>query len=545
MDTQRIFLVVGLFLTGFLFLQEYQYSKQAPVIDTATPNNQRQIVDLASIADDVPNIVAQNQQDVPELKLLSAKTNQLSEQFITVKTDLVSLNINVKGGTIDQLTLNQYPTSLKPNAPEITLFNTQPQQTFLAQSGLISDAKLPTHHHLYQAKQKNYQLNNDELVVPLYWHDDAGLEVVKRYHFVPNNYLIGLSYEITNRSQVDIAYASYLQLLRDTLEQGNAFLPTFAGGAIYNEDDVYEKINFDEFSKNNTINTSGGWLAMVQHYFLGAWIPNQNQNQRYSTKILANNANLISTVGAYQTLKAGQSVVIDAGQLYAGPKLQTNLDQVNGLDKTVDYGVLYIVAKPLEVVLHWIYRFVSSWGWSIILLTMLIKLIFYKLSETSYRSMAKMRILTPKMQHLKELYGEDKQKLSQKMMALYKQEKVNPASGCLPILVQMPVFIALYWVLLESVELRHVAFWWLSDLSTKDPYFILPVLMGVSMFVQQKLNPTPPDPMQAKIMAALPIVFTIFFFWMPSGLVLYWVVNNVLSITQQWVIIQRVGGKSH
>lgn len=547
MDTQRIFLAVGLFLTGFLFWQQYQNSlNQEPTNQYQTSNTQALPASTQTPADDVPNIVAKalsNNDDVPNIAQNLPIDNHLSESLVSVRTDLVNLSIHPKGGTIKKLILNNYPVSLESDSDKITLFNNQHGQTFFAQSGLISNTSLPTHHDLYQVKQTQYELTGDELIVPFYWHNDEGIEVIKRYHFVPNNYLIDLSYEIINHSKSNITYASYLQLLRETLDEGTVFLPTFSGGAIYSKDGVYEKITFDEFSKDNTINTQGGWLAMVQHYFLAAWIPNQTQSQRYNTKVLNNGANLISGIGTYQTLPAGQSIVFNAGQLYGGPKLQVNLDQITGLDKTVDYGILYIIAKPLEVVLHWLYRFVSSWGWGIILLTILIKLVFYKLSETSYRSMAKMRKLTPKMQHLKELYADDKQKISQKMMALYKEEKVNPAAGCLPILVQIPVFIALYWVLLESVELRQVSFWWLSDLSAKDPYFILPVLMGISMFIQQKLNPTPPDPMQAKVMMALPFVFTIFFFWMPSGLVLYWVVNNILSIAQQWVITKNIEAK--
>lgn len=535
METQRIFIVLGLVLVSFLFWQDYELSKRV----VQTPKQQAKTPEKPS---DIPTIRASTDNaDIPKINDQTVNIPARdSGKNISVGTDLFELSINPQGGTIDALILNRYPQSLQEEAPKIQLFTPHSGQTFLAQSGLISKANLPTHHSLYQAQNTRYELDADELVVPLYWRSDNGIEVVKTYRFRRNSYLIDLSYEIINRSQEAIYYASYLQLLRETLDEGNVFLPTFSGGAVYNNQDVYKKIEFSDFASQQPMSTKGGWLAVVQHYFVSAWVPNQSQNQRYTTKVLNDGKNLISAVGINQKVGVGESVNFQAGQLYAGPKLQNALARVKGLDKTVDYGILYIIAKPLELVLHWLYGFVTSWGSAIILLTILIKLLFYKLSETSYRSMAKMRTLSPKMQHLKELYGDDRQKLSQKMMDLYKQEKINPASGCLPIFIQIPVFIALYWVLLESVELRQVPFWWLSDLSSKDPYFILPILMGASMFFQQKLNPTPPDPMQAKIMMALPFVFTIFFLWMPSGLVLYWTVNNILSITQQWVINRRI-----
>lgn len=553
MDNQRIFIFIGLILTGFLFYQEFESSKQVKLDKTNNPNQTiAQNLTNNSASLDIPSVVAQspvsnltnNADDLPSVDNQEVSDPVQNQDLVNVQTDLLTIKINKKGATISELWLNNYPVSLEQNADNVQLFDTKFGQKFVAQSGLISKANLPTHHSQYQVKQNNYTLEDaQQLSVPFYWQDNNGLSVVKTYHFNQGEYLIKVSYQLTNNSQNQIDYASYAQLLRDTLAEGSLVLPTYSGGAIYDSTtEVYEKVEFGDFKTQQPITTQGGWLAMVQHYFFAAWIPNQDQNQRYSAKELGDGANILSVVGAPAQLNPGQSIIINPVELYAGPKLQKKMASVQGLDKTVDYGVLYIIAKPLEIVLHWIYDFVASWGLSIILLTLLIKLIFYKLSETSYRSMAKMRKLGPKMQQLKELYGDDKQKISKKMMALYKEEKVNPAAGCLPIFVQIPVFISLYWVLLESVELRQVSFWWLSDLSSKDPYFILPVLMGISMYIQQQLNPTPPDPMQAKVMAALPFVFTIFFFWMPSGLVLYWVINNVLSIAQQWVINKRIVG---
>lgn len=542
MDTQRIFIIIGLFLTGFLFWQEYLNSQKSNLGSPTTSN--AQLISQQNISQDVNVSV---EADLPEPIDLAPPTLPITDKpngkNISVSTDVFDISINTKGGTIDNLLLSKYPQTLDSNSSKVQLFNHSSGNVFLAQSGLISNNDLPNHHSEFSSEKDYYELiDKEQLIVPLSWDKD-GINVVKTYHFVPSSYLIGLSYKITNNSNNPIQYANYEQLLREALDESSVFLPTFAGGAVYNADEVYEKIEFDEFASQKPINTKGGWLAMVQHYFVSAWVANAEQNKKYSTKVLSNGANLISGVGGYKTLDIGQSVQFEAAKLYAGPKLQSNLEHIKGLDKTVDYGVLYIIAKPLEVVLHWFYKFVQNWGLSIILLTVLIKLLFYKLSQTSYRSMAKMRTLTPKIQHLKELYGDDRQKMSQKMMALYKQEKVNPASGCLPILVQIPVFIALYWVLLESVELRHVPFWHLPDLTAKDPYFILPLIMGLSMFFQQKLNPPPPDPMQAKIMTTLPFVFTIFFLWFPSGLVLYWTVNNILSIAQQWLITKQIAKK--
>ncbi len=314
----------------------------------------------------------------------------------------------------------------------------------------------------------------------------------------------------------------------------------FTGGA-FNNTEKYQTIDFDEFKDGNHLKTEGGWMAMPEHYFLVGALPNKKKIQTFNSDV-SQGLYRLSMVNMAKPIASKTTVITEINQIFIGPKEQKRLTKIeDDLDRTIDYGILYFIAKPLAWVMHQIFSFVQSWGWTIILLTILIKLVFYKLSEKSYRSMAGMRKLTPKMQRIKELYGDDRQKVSQKMMALYKAEKINPAAGCLPILVQIPVFMALYWVLLDSVELRHTAFWWLSDLAVKDPYFILPIIMGASMFVQQKLNPQPADPMQAKIMTFLPLIFTVMFLWFPSGLVLYWVVNNILSIAQQWYITKKLG----
>ncbi|MEA2093768.1 MAG: membrane protein insertase YidC, partial [Pseudomonadota bacterium] len=327
----------------------------------------------------------------------------------------------------------------------------------------------------------------------------------------------------------------------------STFIHTYMGGVLYSPEEKYEKISFDDMIDGKLDRkVTDGWVAMIQHYFLAALIPETGEEDRYYTNTLSGARYVIGMISPLQTIAAGESGSFST-RLYAGPKLQDEMARVApGLELTVDYGVLTVLSQPLFWLLNAIHNLVGNWGWAIILLTILIKLAFYKLSETSYRSMANMRKLAPRMKSLKERYGDDRQKLNQAMMEMYKKEKINPLGGCLPILVQIPVFIALYWVLLESVEMRQAPFMlWLQDLSSPDPYYVLPLLMGATMLIQQKLNPAPLDPIQAKVMMALPVVFTVFFAFFPSGLVLYWVVNNTLSIAQQWVITKRIeqGGK--
>ncbi|MDH5613898.1 MAG: membrane protein insertase YidC, partial [Gammaproteobacteria bacterium] len=329
-------------------------------------------------------------------------------------------------------------------------------------------------------------------------------------------------------------------------DNSSYFIYTYTGGVISSKDKPYKKISFDDMASENLKQTiEGGWTAMIQHYFLGAWIPQQDVNNYYYTKVLDGPRYIIGVVTPGVAATTSQPAQLST-QLYVGPKIQKTLENIAPhLELTIDFGWLTILAKPLFWLLNFIESIVKNWGWSIIILTLIIKLAFYKLSETSYRSMANMKRLQPRLMALKERYGDDKQKLHQAMMDIYKKEKINPLGGCLPILVQIPVFIALYWVLLESVELRQADFiLWLTDLSAKDPYFVLPVIMGISMLIQQKLNPAPMEPIQQKVMMALPFIFTIFFAFFPSGLVLYWVVNNVLSIAQQWVINKRITGSA-
>jgi YidC/Oxa1 family membrane protein insertase len=365
--------------------------------------------------------------------------------------------------------------------------------------------------------------------------------------FQRGSYLIDVAYEIRNGSDQAITPHAYFQLTRDgnPAEQVEAFgVTTFTGPAVFTDAGKFQKVHFEDIRDGDAkfVKTaSDGWVAMVQHYFVSAWLPEQGTQREYFARSLGNNlysAGLIMPVAA---IAPGAEASVGT-RLYAGPQEQDKLEGIApGLDLVVDYGWLTVIAAPLFWVLSWFHSLTGNWGWAIILVTVAIKAVFFPLSAASYKSMAKMRVLGPRLQRMKELYGNDKAKMQQEMMNLYRTEKINPLGGCLPILVQIPVFIALYWVLLGSVEMRHAPWLgWIQDLSAKDPYFILPVIMGASMLIQMKLNPTPPDPIQAKVMMAMPIIFTFMFLWFPSGLVLYWVVNNVLSIAQQWQITRMI-----
>jgi YidC/Oxa1 family membrane protein insertase len=418
---------------------------------------------------------------------------------------------------------------------------------FVSQSGLLSKQPAPNHHALYTSPKQHYSLgdNEDSLRIPLTWQQD-GITVTKTYVFHRADFLIDVSYEVLNQSGSEWSGRLYRQFQRSEPERENRFLYTYTGGAISSPDKPYEKIKFGDMQDNNlSQDITGGWAAMIQHYFLGAWLNNADELNRFYTKVVDNNRYVLGMVGVPRTLADGKKLSFDS-RMFVGPKIQSHLEEVAPhLELTVDYGWLTFLAKPLFWIMSWINSLLGNWGFTIITITILIKLVFYRLSEAGYRSMAKMKKMAPRLQKMKERYGDDRQKMNQAMMEMYKTEKINPLGGCFPILIQIPVFIALYWVLLESVELRQAAFiFWLDDLSSPDPYYVLPLLMGATMLLQQKLNPAPIDPMQAKVMMILPVVFTVFFLFFPQGLVLYWVVNNSLSILQQWVINKRIGATS-
>jgi len=457
-----------------------------------------------------------------------------------VKTDLYVADISSQGGDITRLELVRHPDT-EDKSKNFVLFDNGGKHVYLAQSGLIGEG-LPNHKSEWKLAAGEYSLKDGEkqLEVRLEANAANGTKLSKTYVFHRGSYQI----EVRQEGAPAGAHA-YYQMTRDGKPaegQGNSMMmgvTTFTGPAVYTEAEKYQKVEFADILKNKAKfaqKSDGGWLAMVQHYFVSAWLPPQGAAREFYMRKVGDDlfsAGVILPVGA-----EGKSVV----SLYAGPQEQDKLEKVApGLDLVVDYGWLTVIAAPLFWVLGAIHKLAGNWGWAIIGLTLLLKLAFFPLSAASYKSMAKMRVLTPKLVKLKETYGDDKQRLNQEMMALYKKEKVNPLGGCLPVLVQIPVFIALYWVLLGTVEMRNAPWLgWITDLSVKDPYYVLPLIMGATMFIQTKLNPTPPDPIQAKVMLFMPIMFTGMFLFFPAGLVLYWTVNNILSIAQQWQITRMV-----
>ncbi len=469
---------------------------------------------------------------------------------VRVVTDVFEAEIDTLGGDLRQVGLRTYPESVQQPDQPFQLLKDNGADIFIAQSGLLAlnDAPAPNHYAQFSAEQDEYRLadGQDTLEVQLNWSDPSGLKVVKTYIFHRGSFLVDLNQRVENSSADDWQGSQYRQFQRTPPHKAHSYfgggVVTYTGAVISTPEQRYEKISFGDMDKKE-LNQSvkDGWVAMIQHYFLGAWLPNPGETDDFYTRVVGGNRYVVGMRGAAQTIPAGATGDFRT-RLFVGPKLPSVLAEIApNLQLTVDYGKLTVIAEPLFWLLKWIHAILGNWGWAIIFLTLLIKLTFYKLSETSYRSMANMRRLAPELTRLKELYGDDKQKMNEVMMGLYKKEKVNPLGGCLPIVVQIPVFIALYWVLVESVQLRQAPFmFWIRDMSIPDPYYVLPLIMGVTMFAQQKLSPAPPDPIQAKVMMALPIVFTFMFLWFPSGLVLYWVVNNMLSITQQWIITKRV-----
>ena len=546
MNTQKIFLFIAIFLTIFILWDKWELTQSTDENGNTITQTNIVAVDSQDVAIDVPA-----PSDVPNVaSTVSIDTTPIIDNsftqgtFTTVVTDLLTVEISHKGGTIINAYLNEYPKELK-SEEKFQLLSNSPDRIFHAQSGLIPAEQMPTHQSEYTSERQEYFLQgNSELIVPLIWKGDNGVVVTKKYHFKPDSYIVEVDYLISNNSNTDQIVSSYTQLSHGSEEEsGGGFMmgmQNFSGGATYNDEEIFEKIDFEDFDSSPKTTSIGGWAAMIQHYFFAAWIPNDDEKHTYSTKS-SRGKYLLTTVNPSSKIAAGTTASLGKNQLYIGPKEHVRLELLApGLDKTVDYGWLFIIAKPVAIFLHWIYSFIGNWALSIIVLTLIIKLAFYKLSEKSFRSMAGMKKLAPRLQKIKETYKDDKQKIGKKTMELYKSEKINPAAGCLPILVQIPVFISIYWVLIEMVELRQTPFLYLPDLSMKDPYFILPLIMGASMWFQQRLNPPPADPIQAKIMMMLPVVFTVFFLWFPSGLVLYWVTNNVLSITQQVYINKKI-----
>lgn len=557
MNMQRNILIAALLVITYLMVLQWNndYGQGEPLPtqheQAAISNDVPALPVTEGVDADVPQNLEHASNDIPNAP---EQTASVTNGLIQIETDTLQVSINPLGGDIVSLALPAYP--IRKDRPDLPfqLLELNNSRTYIAQSGLAGrdgpDARA-NGRPLYTTEQSNYRLadGSDSLVVDLHF-TDAKVDYIKRFTFTRGNYLIDVEYIIDNQSGSTWTGSLFGQIKRDKSSDPSSSsttgMATYLGAAYWSADNSYTKLKFGNMDDNRLKQTvEGGWIAWLQHYFVSAWIPQADTQNLYQSRKDSQGNYIVGFVSPAVSVSAGQQGTISA-DFYAGPKIQERLKAISkGLELTVDYGFLWWIAQPLFWVLSLIHSVVGNWGWSIILLTVLIKAVFFPLSATSYRSMANMRRVAPKLQALREQHGEDRQKMSQGMMELYKKEKINPLGGCLPILVQMPVFIALYWTLMESVEMRQ-AEWlgWITDLSLKDPFFILPILMGASMFIQQQLNPTPPDPMQAKVMKMLPIIFTFFFLWFPAGLVLYWVVNNVLSIAQQWYITRQIERKS-
>ena len=554
MDFQRIGLIGALVIITYLLVLQWQkdYGVQHQPAASTPVTSYSNAPDMAAPAPSADSTVP-GATDIPVDEAQPEITAQSVPEpshggLIQVKTDTLDLLIDTYGGDIIHTALPNYLAKLD-NDQALVLLEQNADRIYTAQSGLTGrngpDAK--GERPRYQASQSVYQLEpgQDSLSVDLTLQQDNNVTLTKRFTFSRDRYLIKVEYLIDNQGDQPWQANLFGQLKRDRSvdpsSQTSMGMQSYLGPAFSNSENTYEKYSFDDIDDQPYKNKSqAGWVAMLQHYFVSAWVPNAEQSHNYFARERSGNY-LAGFVSPSLTVEPGQQGQISA-DFYAGPKIQSRLEQAApNLKLTVDYGWLWWIAQPLFWLLQLIQGWVINWGLAIILVTVVVKALFFHLSAKAYRSMAKMRAAGPELQRLKELYGDDRQKMSQAMMQLYQKEKINPLGGCLPILVQMPVFIALYWVLLESVELRHAPFMlWIQDMSVMDPYFVLPILMGVTMFVQQMLNPAPPDPMQAKVMKMLPFVFTFFFLWFPAGLVLYWVVNNILSIAQQWVITRSI-----
>ncbi|OGI42087.1 MAG: membrane protein insertase YidC [Candidatus Muproteobacteria bacterium RBG_16_64_11] len=544
MDNQRLVLFAALSVIILLLWQAWEQDRQArtPPAPAGTAA-QREIPQAPSEQRGAPAKAA----DTPKA---GAETLERGER-VQVTTDLLRAEIDTHGGDLRVLSLLSYPLALGEPGKPVRLLNDSLPDLFVAQSGLIGrESVWPNHKTVFRADKTQHRLadNQDTLEAKLEWSGPEGVHVTKTYTFRRGEYFVDVSYTVRNGGKEAREVFLYNQLLRTQIaEQGGIFaaMPSYQGAVIYSPEKKYEKVAFsDMVDKRLQREVRGGWVAMLQHYFVGVWLPPAADNLLFYSDVHNGARYVIGYKSLSPTrIAAGQSATLGA-RLYAGPKEQKRLEQLpEGVSLTVDYGWLTVISAPLFWVLDFIHRWVGNWGWAIILLTALIKLAFYPLSAASYKSMAHMKKMQPKLQVLKERYKDDKQKLNQAMMEMYKTEKINPLGGCLPILVQIPVFIALYWVLLESVELRQAP-WalWIKDLSAPDPYYVLPTLMGATMFAQTWLNPQPLDPIQQKVMLAMPIMFTAFFLFFPAGLVLYWVAQNLFSITQQWWITRSIEG---
>lgn len=548
MDNQRLLVWATfgllLWLTYQAWVQDYG-PKPQPVTDTPaveesseTPSAADSLPQLGDSS--APNLPALPERDDTSAGVLTAESDAPA---VYVQTDVLDIEISTRGGTLTEAKIRNYPVEKDQPDKVVTLLSAERDQLGLIQTGLRSrgDGPEANQNAEFTARKQEYRLQGDELVVPLTWTDGQGITVVKRYRFTRGSYRIDIEQTVTNDSAWEWQGAEYAQIHRRSFETERSMFNvdsySFDGTVVYNGEKS-DKLDRDDLISDGPyrISASGGWIAEIQHHFLSAIVPPSTGTYDYGVAV-DDHVATARLIGAAERIAPGEEHTFNT-TLFVGPKLQRQLEVIApSLKLTVDYGWLTIISEPLFWLLSKVHSLVQNWGLAIIIVTILIKLVFYKLTEASGRSMAKMRKIQPRMKALQERYKDDRQQLSQAMMELYKREKVNPAAGCLPILIQMPFFLAFYWVLLESVEMRQAPFaLWITDLSSRDPYFILPIIMGAAMLMQQRLNPAPADPVQAKVMQVMPIIFTAFFAFFPSGLVLYWVTNTILSIAQQWRI---------
>ena len=550
MDNPRLFLWIGLALLAWMNIIQWDrdYGAQSATTTASSATS-------PAVAPAAPGTAASNLPALPSAAAPVAQAPAVATQApattavaaaapsVRVVTDVIDMDISLQGGDLLRADLQQYPRDKKPGSPAVRLLSTDEATYGVVRSGLrAADGRAePTHLALYTAPASEFRLapGAQELRVPLTWTDGQGVTVTKTYVFKPGQYAVEVIYDVQNASGTDWKAASYVQFARHVYSQSRSMFDVesyaFRGPAVY-DGEKYQKLSVDPEDEAFSQAFADGWMAEMQHHFVAAAVPPKGETYDF-TQQLEGSHSLVSYRGPLKSVPAGASATFSE-TLFVGPKLQEQLQKAGPkLELTVDYGKLTILSNPLFHLLQWVHKYVQNWGVTIIIVTILLKLLFYKLTEKSGRSMAKMRAIAPRIKAIQERYKDDREQLAKQTMELYKREKINPVAGCLPILVQIPVFLAFYWVLLESVEMRQAPFFgWIQDLSSKDPYFILPILMGFGMYAQFKLNPAPPDPMQAKMFAFMPVIMTVMMAWFPAGLVLYWLTNTLLSIAQQWQI---------
>ncbi|BET27691.1 protein translocase subunit yidC [Limnobacter thiooxidans] len=555
METRRLVLLMIFSLSLIMLWDNYQASVGKPTLfglstatSTANDKGTLQTPGSAAAVNDLPQAAAQSAGDVPadpNAIVETATAPAPAAQTVVVKTDVLELQFSTQGAQLVGSKLLNHPAAENPELP-VQLFEQSTKRTYLGQAGLVGVPDAPNHRTLFElvSTATEFPAGQDSLKL-VFKASSGGIESTYTYTVYKNRYDLDLVIQARNANPEPVTPSAYVQITRDgnPLESDSSLYATFTGPAVYTPEKKYQKIKFDDIADRSAQyikTTDAGWLAMVQHYFVSAVIGQEGPRENYTRQVDANlySIGLVSALGSLAPEQTGTY----SAKLYTGPQDQRVLEALSpGLGLVVDYGWLTVIAQPIYWLLEKIHSYIGNWGWAIVVLTIFIKLVFFPLSAASYRSMAKMRKVGPRMQKLKEQYGDDKMGFQRAMMEMYKREKINPLGGCMPILVQIPVFIALYWVLLASVEMRNAPWLgWVTDLAAPDPFYILPVLMAVTMFIQTRLNPTPPDPIQAKVMMVMPLVFSVMFIFFPAGLVLYWVVNNILSIAQQWVITRQI-----